>query len=334
LLCGLFAAEAWCKAGDGPPINVKFLFEGEEEIGSPNLAPLVAAHRERMACDYVLIHDTSQYSEDQPAITTAVKGLVYKEIILTGPRKDLHSGSYGGQVANPATELARLLASFHDAEGRVTIPGFYDDVAPLTKDEARQIAQLPFSEADFLEDTGSPAVWGETGYSTVQRRWARPTFEVNGIYGGYSGPGSATLIPSRAGAKVSMRLVANQRADVIEKAFEHAVRSRCPDTVRLEIVSHAQCDPYLADLDSAGMRESIAAVESGFGRKPVLIRAGGSLPILPMFKSVLGADSLMLGYCLPTCNVHSPNEFMHVAHFEAGTRTTAALFGLLGPAGV
>lgn len=329
MLCAVCAAEAWEKAGGGLPINVKFLLEGEEEIGSPNLTPLVKEHARRLACDYVLIHDTAKYSAEQPAVTTATKGLIYKEIILTGPKKDLHSGSYGGQVPNPATELARLLATFHDDKCRVTIPGFYDDVAPLSADEKAQIARLPHSDAEFQSEVGAAGLWGEAGFSTIERRWARPTFEVNGIYGGYMEAGSSTIVPSRAGAKVSMRLVANQKAEKIARLFEEAVRARCPKTVRLEILDHACCDPYMANLQSAGMKAAIAAVEEGFGRAPVLIREGGTLPILPMFKSVLGADSLMLGYCLPTCNAHSPNEFFHLSDFNAGTRTTAALFGLL-----
>lgn len=329
MLCGLFAAEAWQQAGGGLPINFKCLLEGEEEVGSPNLAPLVKEHAQALACDYVLIHDTAKYSADQPAITTATKGLVYKEIILTGPGKDLHSGSYGGQMANPATELARLLATFHDDKGRVTIPGFYDDVAPLSDAEREQIKQLPFSEAEFLAEVGSPAIWGEAGFTTIERRWARPTFEVNGIYGGYMGPGSSTIVPSRAGAKVSMRLVANQKADAIERAFEEAVRMRCPKTVRLEIKSHASCDPFMANLESPGIKAAREAVRLGFGKPPVMIREGGSLPILPMFKQTLGADCLMLGYCLPTCNAHSPNEFFHLSDLEGGSRATAALIGLL-----
>ncbi len=333
MLCAVHAAEAWRQAGGGLPINVKFLIEGEEEIGSPHLATVVEARRKQLACDYVLIHDTAKYSADQPSVTTATKGLVYQEIVLTGPKKDLHSGSYGGQVANPATALAHLLASFHDAQGRINISGFYDDVLPLGADERKQMEALPYDEAQFLNEVGSPTVWGEAGFSTLERRWARPTFEVNGIYGGYAGPGTNTIIPSRAGAKVSMRLVPNQRAASVESAFQAAVRDRCPKSVCLEIISHGSCDPYLANLDSPGMQAAKAAVELGFSKPPVLIREGGTLPILPMFRDLLGADCLMLGYCLPGCNAHSPDEFFHLADFEAGARTTAAFFGLLAECG-
>ncbi len=328
-LCAIFAAEAWQKAGGGLPINIKFLFEGEEEIGSPNLATVVREHAKRLSCDYVLIHDTSKLSRDIPAITTSTRGLVYKEIILRGPSHDLHSGSYGGQVANPANELARIIASLHDENGRVTIPGFYDRVVELSEAERAAMAALPHDDAAFLADSGSPATYGEAGYSTVERRCIRPTLDVNGIYGGYSGPGSSTIIPSMAGAKISMRLVANQDADEIDAAFEKTIRDRCPATVKLEIKSHARCGPYMARSESAGMAASIEAVKQGYGREPVMMLSGGSLPILPMFQELLGADSLMVGYSVPDCNLHSPNEFLHISDFDAGARTTASLIGLL-----
>jgi acetylornithine deacetylase/succinyl-diaminopimelate desuccinylase-like protein len=327
--CAILAAEAWHKSAGALPINVKFLLEGEEEVGSPNLTPLVQKLKDRLACEYVLIHDTAKYSEDVPAVTSATKGLVYKEVIITGPKKDLHSGSFGGSIANPANELARLIASFHDADAKVTIPGFYDRVKEMSSEEVAMMNSLPYSEADFLSDVGSPKSHGERGYSTLYRRWARPTLDVNGVYGGYMGPGSSTIIPSFAGAKLSMRLVPDQRAEEIERSFEEAVRARVPDTVKVEIKSHASCDPYMADLNSPGMKAAKQAVASGFGREPVMMREGGSLPILPMFKRILGADSLMLGYCLSTCNAHSPNEFFHIRDFEAGMRSTAALFGIL-----
>ena len=331
--CAILAAEAWMKTAGSLPINVKFLLEGEEEVGSPNLAACVEEHKERLACDYVLIHDTAQFGEGAPAVTTATKGMVYKEVIVRGPKKDLHSGSFGGAVANPANELAKLIASFHDGEGRVTIPGFYDRVQEMSADEVKMMEALPYDEAEFLADLGSPKTYGEKGYSALYRRWARPTLDVNGIYGGYMGEGSSTIIPSYAGAKVSMRLVPDQKAAEIDRAFEEAVHARLPDTVTFEIKSHVHCDPYLADLKSAGMKAARQAIESGFGKASVLIREGGSLPILPMFKRILGADSLMLGYCQPNCNAHSPNEFFHIRDFEAGMRSTAALFGLMGAAG-
>ncbi len=329
MFCAILAAEAWVKTAGSLPINVKFCLEGEEEVGSPNLADLVKKLKDRLACDYVVIHDTAQFGIDVPAVTSATKGLIYKEVILTGPKKDLHSGSYGGAVANPANELAKLIASFHDADGRVNIPGFYDRVKEMSAEEIKMMRSLPYSEAEFLKDVGSPKTYSEKGYDALQCRWARPTLDVNGIYGGYMKEGSSTIIPSFAGAKVSMRLVPDQKSSEIERLFEETVRKRVPDTVKCEIKSHAACDPYLADVKSAGMIASRKAVAMGFGKEPVLIREGGSLPILPMLKAVLGADSLMLGYCQPNCNAHSPNEFFHVRDFEAGMRTSAALFGLI-----
>ncbi len=332
LLCAIVAAEAWNKTAGELPINLKFCIEGEEETGSKNLKGLIEKHRDRLACDYVLIHDTAQFSLEQPAVTVATKGLIYKEIIVRGPKKDLHSGTFGGAVANPAVELARLLASFHDREYKVTIPGFYDRVKEMSPEEVKMMNGLPYDEQAFLDDLGSRKASGEAGYSALHRRWARPTFEINGIYGGYMKEGSSTIIPSFAGAKVSMRLVPDQRAEEIHRAFEETVRSRLPDTVSFEILDHARCDPYLADVNSPGMKAALKAVGIGFGKQPVFIREGGTLPILPMFKSLLGADSLMVGYAQPNCNAHSPNEFFHVKDFEGGMRSSTALLGLLAEA--
>jgi len=332
MFCALLAAEAWMKTAGSLPVNLKFCLEGEEEVGSPNLAPLIKKCKDRLACDYVVIHDTAQFSDSQPAVTAATKGLIYKEVIVTGPKKDLHSGSFGGAVANPANVLAKLIASFHDENARVTIPGFYDRVKEMSADELKMMNGLHYSEQEFLADVGSPKTYGEKGYNALHRRWARPTLDVNGIYGGYMKEGSSTIIPSFAGAKISMRIVPDQTALEIDRLFEETVRARLPDTVKFEIKSHASCDPYLADVNSAGMKAARKAVAMGFGKEPVLIREGGSLPILPMLKQVLGADSLMLGYCLPNCNAHSPNEFLHVRDFDAGMRTSAAFYGLMAAA--
>lgn len=329
VFCAILAAEAWLKTVGSLPINLKFCLEGEEEVGSAHLEELIRSHRDRLACDYILIHDTAQFDEGVPAVTTATKGLVYKEVILRGPKKDLHSGSFGGAVANPANVLAQLVASLHDNKCRVTIPGFYDDVVEMSAEEVRMMESLPYSEANFLAELGSPKAYGEAGYSTLYRRWARPTLDVNGIYGGYMKEGSSTIIPSFAGAKISMRLVANQKASDISRQFDETIRARVPDTVTCELLDHACCDAYLADVTSPGMKAARKAVATGFGKEPVLIREGGSLPILPLFKEILGADSLMLGYCLPTANIHSPNEFLHVRDFESGIRSTTALLGMM-----
>ncbi len=329
LLCAILAAEAWRQTAGSLPVNLKFLIEAEEEIGSEHLAGAIQQNKDRLACDYVLIHDTAQFAEDCPAITTATKGLVYKEIIIRGPRKDLHSGGYGGSVANPANVLAALIASFHDRDARVAVPGFYDHVQEMSAEEVEMMNRLPYSEAAFLADVGSPKVHCEKGYTPLHCRWARPTLDVNGIYGGYTQQGSSTIIPSFAGAKVSMRLVPGQRSQEISDLFDQTVHNRTPDTVTVEIKSYAGCDPYLADLHSPGVRAAKQAIAMGFGREPALIREGGSLPILPLFKTILGADSLLLGYCQSNCNAHSPNEFFHIRDFEAGARTSTALLGLM-----
>ena len=213
--CAILAAEAWMKTAGSLPINLKFCLEGEEEIGSPNLEGVIEQHRDRLGCDYILIHDTAQFAADMPAVTIATKGMVYKEVIVRGPKKDLHSGSFGGSVANPANELAKLIASFHDGDAKITIPGFYDRVKEMTVEEVEMMNRLPYDEAALLADLGSPKTYGEAGYGPLHRRWARPTLDVNGIFGGYMKEGASTIIPSFAGAKISMRIVPDQSAETI-----------------------------------------------------------------------------------------------------------------------
>ena len=317
------AVRAFKAANAALPVRVKFLIEGEEEIGSPNLGAFITEHRDRLACDYVAISDTAKFDADTPAITYGTKGLVYKEVRLFGPDRDLHSGSFGGSVANPATVLTGLIASLKDDDDRITIPGFYDDVRDLTPRERELMAALPFDEDAYRVQLGSPALHGEKGYTTLERRWARPTLDVNGLYGGYGGTGAATIIPASAGAKVSMRLVPDQDPQRIAADFDEALRQRCPDGVRLEIENHGQAAAYVAPLDSPGLRAAAAAVHAGFEKKPFFIREGGTLPILPLFKSELGADSLMMGFARPDCNAHSPDEFFHLTDFQAGIRTAA-----------
>ena len=327
MITHIFAAECWMKTVGKSPVRLKFLIEGEEEVGSENLEKFIVAHREKLACDYVLISDTSQLGEGQPAVTYGTKGLVYKEIILHGPKHNLHSGSFGGTVANPGNVMAHILATLYDADGRVAIPGFYDDVVEIGADEKAKIAAMPFKEDAYLEQLGSPSLFGEPGYTTLERRWVRPTLDVNGLVGGYTGEGASTVIPAQMTCKVSMRLVPNQEPERISDAFDKAVRQACPRDVRLEIVQHGRAAAYVAPLDSPGMAAAARAFEKGFGIKPVFMREGGSLPILPMFKEVLGADSILMGFALPNCNLHGPNEFLHVRDFEAGIRTSAHAFG-------
>lgn len=329
LLTHLLSTEAWMKTAGRLPVRVKFLIEGEEEIGSPSLAPLVESQRQRLACDYVVISDTSKFSADTPAITYGTKGIVYKEIVITGPKLDLHSGSFGGTVDNPGNALARVVAGLKDEDQRITIPGFYDDVQPISPQEQAAITALPFDENQYLKATGSPALCGEAGYTTLQRRWTRPTLDVNGLYGGFAGQGASTIIPARVGAKVSMRIVPDQDPHKISRAFDQAVRTLAPPGVRVEIREHATAPAYVCPIDSPGMKAATAALEAGFNKPPVLIREGGTLPILPLFRSVLGAESLMMGFCVPNCNAHGPNEFLVLDDFFCGIRTSAWLMHLL-----
>ncbi len=330
LMTHLAAVRCWKTAVGKLPIRIKFLIEGEEEIGSPNLPAFLREHRDVLACDDVLISDTSKHDADTPALPYATRGLLYKQIVVEGPARDLHSGQYGGMVANPAHVLADLLASLRDQQHRVTIPGFYEDVAPLSDEERRRLNRHGLTDANLLAQTGSPAPQGEEGYTSIERGTARPTLDINGLTAGFAGPGSATIIPARASAKVSMRLVANQNPEKVSQAFDQALRQHCPPTVRLKIETSAACSAYLRRLDSPVIRNAITCLTETFGREPVLSREGGTLPILPLFKEILGAESLMLGFAMPDCNLHSPNEFFHIADFERGIRCVIRFIGSLG----
>jgi acetylornithine deacetylase/succinyl-diaminopimelate desuccinylase-like protein len=311
------------KVAGGPPVRVKFLVEGEEEIGSVNLEPVVRAHRDRLACECIALSDTAKLDDETPAITYGTRGLVYKEIRVYGPSADLHSGSFGGSIANPANELARIIASLKGADHRVAIPGFYEDLRQLSNADRAELDALPFDEQAYLRSLGSPALVGEADFTPLQRRWCRPTLDVNGLFSGFMGAGAATIIPSWAGAKLSMRLVPDQDPKRIAAAFDDAVRRAAGPSVRVEIDTHATARPYLCPVDSPGAKAAARAVEAGFGRSPAFVREGGTLPILPMFKELLGADSLMMGFALPNCNAHSPNEFLVLNDFYAGIRTAA-----------
>lgn len=318
--CHVAAVRAIREAGLAFPVRIKFIIEGEEEIGSAHLAPFLDEHRDKLACDHILISDTSKRSADAASLTQATRGLVYKELTVHGPDHDLHSGVFGGTVANPANVLARIIASLHDEQHRVVIPGFYDDVRSLSAGERRALLENDLSDEQLLAATGSVAPFGEAGFTTAERKGTRPTLDVNGLVGGYTGKGAATIVPSRASAKVSMRLVPDQNPEVISAAFDAHVRAVCPPTVRLEIVSSPGCRAYVAPLDAPVMRVAREALAETYGQPPAVLREGGTLPILPLFKAVLGADSIMLGFADPNCNLHSPNEFFHLQDFEMGTR--------------
>lgn len=324
------AMRSFREAGVRPPVRIKFLLEGEEEIGSPNLPALLESLRGELACDAVLISDTGKFSADIPALTCATRGLVYKEITVEGPGRDLHSGIFGGAVANPANVLAAIIASLHDADGRVTIPGFYDDVRPLTPEDRAAIAEASMSDAELLAVTGSPAPCGEAGYTSSERRGARPTLDVNGIFGGYTGTGAATIIPSKASAKISMRLVPDQDPERISAAFSAAIKAACPVGAKVSIRDDHGCRAYVAPMDSPLMKLAAQALGEAYGRPAVSLREGGTLPILPLFKRVLGADSIMPGFANPDANIHSPNEYLHLRDFDAGVRTIIRFLELAG----
>lgn len=313
------------------PVNLIFLFEGEEEIGSPNLAPFLREHRESLRCDVIAVSDTGMVAPGVPTMGYGLRGIACAEVTLRGPKGDLHSGIYGGAVANPATAIARLVASLHDSNGKILVDGFYDDVRPLEAWERDMWKKIPgVADADFLAVTGSPSVFGEEGYSSAERVWARPTAEVNGIGGGYQGEGSKTVLPAEAFAKFSFRLVPDQEPkDILEKVRAH-FEKHCPAGVSIDIYIGHDGKPYLADPHSADGKAAQRALTAAFGSEPVLIREGGSIPIIQSFREILGADTLLLGLALPDCQIHAPNENFPVANFEAGILLNQHLLRELG----
>ncbi|HEY8666073.1 MAG TPA: dipeptidase [Tepidisphaeraceae bacterium] len=321
----LQAINAWQRHG-GLPVNCILLIEGEEEIGSDHLADFMRAHKDELKADIAVISDTGQFARGVPAITYGLRGLVYMEIFLTGPSHDLHSGIFGGAVPNPANILCEILATLHDADGRVNIPGFYDDVLPLSPAEREMWKKLPFDEKQFLADLQLTEPTGEPGFSTLERRWARPTCDINGLTAGYQGQGAKTVIASTASAKVSMRLVPNQDPVKIQAAFEKAIRDRCPKGVKIEFGQHGLSGAVLVPMESRAMQLAAEATEIGFGVKPTLIREGGSIPVVALIKNTLGIDTLLIGFGLPDDRVHSPNEKFDLDALFNGTRTAAALY--------
>jgi acetylornithine deacetylase/succinyl-diaminopimelate desuccinylase-like protein len=308
------------------PVNLIFLFEGEEEIGSPNLVPFIEANKEALACDIIAVSDTGMVARGVPTMGYGLRGITCCEVTVKGPKGDLHSGVYGGAVANPATAVARLVASLHDSEGNIAIEGFYDDVKPLENWEREMWAQVPgVSDQDIIAQTGAPEVFGEPGYSSAERLWARPTAEVNGIGGGYQGEGSKTVLPAEAMAKFSFRLVPNQDPADISKKVKAHLEKHAPTGVTVEVEVGHDGKPYYSDPHSAFGKAAQTALEKAFGKQPVLIREGGSIPIIKDMQDILGADSLLLGLALPDCQIHAPNENFWVENFEAGIEMNAIL---------
>ena len=325
----LKAAEGWLKTVGKLPVNVKFLIEGEEEVGGANLERFVARNKEKLACDYAVISDTSQFAPGVPAITYGLKGLAYFEIAVKGAKSDLHSGTFGGSVANPLNVLATILASLKGPDGRVRIEGFYDAVRPLEAWEREAFGALPFSEEDFRESLDVPSLEGEAGYTTLERRWARPTCDVNGIYGGYDGPGPKTVLPCKAGAKFSFRLVPDQDARQIEGLLKAHLETHCPPGVTYELTSHGLGNPCLVAVDTPGVKAAVNAIEAGFGKAPVFMREGGSIPVVGLIKKELGVDTLLLGWGQNDDNLHGPNEKFSLADFHKGIKASAHLLAEL-----
>jgi len=323
------AVMAW-QAHSGLPVNLTMLIEGEEEIGSENLEAFLTQHARALRADICVIHDTEQFARGSPAITYGLRGLVYEEIFLTGPSHDLHSGIFGGAVPNPSNVLCEILASLHDADGRVNIPGFYDDVRALNTSERAGYAALPFDEAKWARDLSIPHGSGEAGFSTLERTWARPTLDINGITAGYQGIGAKTVIASQASAKVSMRLVPNQDPQKIRASFEQTVRDRLPDNVTVRFQNHGLAPAVLIPMDSTPTRLAAEALRIGFGTTPTFIRGGGSIPVVGLFKRILDIDSLLIGFGLPDDRVHSPKEKFDLDSLHKGARTAAILYELLG----
>ena len=325
----LKSIEAYLKNGRALPINLKLLIEGEEEIGSDHLESFVREHKEMLKADLVLISDSSMFAENTPSICYGLRGLAYMQIDLTGPNKDLHSGSFGGTVHNPIQALSEIIASLHDKNGKITIPGFYKDVRPLSKEERRAYKRLPFTDRKYAKDLGVRELYGEKGFTTLERVWARPTLECNGIWGGFTGEGAKTVLPSKASAKISMRLVPNQTEAKAARMFERHIRKIAPKTVTLAVRRLHGGEPAITPIDSPGVRAAVAALEKGFNKKPLYQREGGSIPIVVQFKELLGLDTVLLGFGQPEENAHAPDEFINLNHFYGGIRTSVHFFDQL-----
>ncbi|MGF1923116.1 MAG: dipeptidase [Bacteroidia bacterium] len=301
--------------------NVKFMIEGEEEVGSANLGIFVNANTDRLKADVVLISDTSMISMENPSIETGLRGLAYMEVEVVGPNRDLHSGVYGGAVANPATILCKMIASLHDENNHITIPGFYDKVIELTEEEKTALNSAPFDLTEYKEDLDIASEWGENGYSTLERTGTRPTLEVNGIWSGYTGEGAKTVLPSKANAKISMRLVPNQSSEEISEIFTKHFESIAPNYVKVKVSTHHGGEPVVTPTNSVAYKAAERAIEESFGKKPIPTRGGGSIPIVALFEDVLGIKSVLFGFGLDSDALHSPNEKFDIYNYYKGIET-------------
>lgn len=303
------------------PCNIKFMIEGEEEVGSNNLGVFLENNKERLKADVVLISDTSMISMENPSIDTGLRGLAYMEVAVTGANRDLHSGVYGGAVANPATILAKMIASLHDENNHVTIPGFYNGVQELTTAERESLNKAPFDEAEYKKDLGVDELWGEKGYSTIERTGIRPTLEVNGIWGGYTGEGAKTVLPGKAFAKISMRLVPGQDWVAISDLFKAHFEKIAPKSVKVAVTAHHGGSPYVTPTETIAFKAASKAISTTFGKDPIPVRGGGSIPIVALFEKTLGLKTVLMGFGLDSDNLHSPNEKYGLENFYKGIET-------------
>ncbi len=322
----LKALEACDRVHGGIPVNLRLVLEGEEEVGSPNLEVFLQEERDRLDCDAVLLSDTQMVARDLPAVIVGLRGLAYLQIDVRGPASDLHSGVYGGPVVNPANALAEILAALRDDRGRVTIPGFYDDVRPITERDREELGRIPFDEAEYREETGVPELGGEEGYSPLEQLGYRPTCDVNGLLAGFTGEGAKTVLPARAMAKVSMRLVPDQDPGAIAAAARDYIRELAPDGVEVEVRDLHGGRPWAARPEGPLVDAAAEALEEAFGNPPVFLREGGSIPIIPRFAETFGVQVLPIGFALPGCNIHAPDEWLDLEVYHEGIEALARLY--------
>jgi len=320
------SVEAYLETVGSLPVNVKFIIEGEEEVGSESLEKFISKNKSLLKCDAVLISDTALYDVGTPTLTYGLRGLCYMEVEVIGPQKDLHSGTFGGAVDNPINVLAEMISKLKDKNGKITIPNFYDDVMTLTKKERENFKKLKFSDKKFAKEVGVKQLHGEKGYTTLERLWARPTLGCNGIIGGFIGDGAKTVLPSKVKAKISMRLVPNQDPLKISKLFEKHIKTLTPNTVKVNIKHLHGANPAIIPLEDKPTIAASKAMEKAFGKKIVFMREGGSVPIVPVFAKQLNASVVLMGLGLNTENLHSPNEHFNLTHFQLGIKSSAYFF--------
>ncbi len=334
MITHLYGVEAYLDAHGSLPVQVKFLIEGEEESGGAGLDAFLKGEydqdisvAEKLDADIVVISDSTQYAPGKPAITYGLKGIMYFQLNLQGPNRDLHSGAFGGSVNNPANALAEMLAQIKDDQGRIQVPGFYDKVIPLDDREREQFASLNFSDEEYRQELGIEDTFGEAGYTTLERRWGRPTFDINGLWSGYQGEGAKTVLPAKAGAKFSFRLVPDQDPEEVHQSLEKMLREICPPGIEMELQALHGAPGFVLPLDSPFMEAAARAIETGFGTEPVFIRSGGSIPVVNQFKQLLGIDTLLMGWGQDDDNPHSPNEKFSLQDFHRGIHASACLWG-------